>query len=323
LHCGFGLRRISTPALSGAVIVLILRHLFAGAGSYRAPLRQAANLLFELKSEVGLHPTIVESPPDNTCRQHRYRGTPLSDLVPENRNRFSIKSRVFLLTALLLCSGLAQADIYRSLDPDTPTKYTNIVPTEGRWELYLKEMPVPTPEDPADERRLSALDGRSRYASQIRAAALANNVEAALIRAVIAVESGYNPSAVSRAGAVGLMQLMPGTAKRYNVTDLYNPEQNIHGGAQYLRDLLRLFNNNLHLAIAAYNAGEQAVMKYGNRIPPYRETVAYVPKVMKFYRQYSTAFALAEESGSKRYSPAVRKRAAQTRVSRTYLANPA
>ncbi len=247
----------------------------------------------------------------------------MSDLVPENRNRFSIKLRVFLLAALVLCSGLAQADIYRSLDPDTPTKYTNIVPTEGRWELYLKETPVPIPEVPVDERSQSAVDGRSRYASQIQAAAMAHNVEAALIRAVIAVESGYNPSAVSRAGAVGLMQLMPGTAKRYNVTDSRDPEQNIHGGAQYLRDLLHMFNNNLHLAIAAYNAGEQAVMKYGNRIPPYRETVAYVPKVMKFYRQYSTAIALAEKPGSKRYSPASRNKAGQTRVSRTYRANPA
>ena len=233
-----------------------------------------------------------------------------------------MKSRFFLLAALVLCSGLARADIYRSLDPDTPTKYTNIVPTEGRWELYLKEMPVPIQEDPVDERRQSAVGGRSRYASQIQAAAMANNVEAALIRAVIAVESGYNPSAVSRAGAVGLMQLMPATAKRYNVTDSHDPEQNIHGGAQYLRDLLRMFNNNLHLAIAAYNAGEQAVMKYGNRIPPYRETVAYVPKVIKFYKQYSTGSALAGESGSKRYSPASRKKAGQTRVSRMYLANP-
>jgi soluble lytic murein transglycosylase-like protein len=243
--------------------------------------------------------------------------------VPENRNRSSLKSRVFLLAALALTSGLAQADIYRSLDPDTPAKYTNMLPTEGRWELYLKERPVAVAEEPADARRQPAVGGRSRYASQIQAAAIANNVEAALIRAVIAVESGYNPSAVSRAGAVGLMQLMPKTAKRYNVTDSHDPEQNIHGGAQYLRDLLHMFNNNLHLAIAAYNAGEQAVMKYGNRIPPYRETVAYVPKVMKFYKQYSTASALAEEPGSKRYSPASRKKAGQTRISRTYTANPA
>jgi soluble lytic murein transglycosylase-like protein len=128
---------------------------------------------------------------------------------------------------------------------------------------------------------------------------------------------------VSRAGAVGLMQLMPETAKRYKVTDRHDPEQNIRGGAQYLRDLLRMFNNDLHLTIAAYNAGEKAVMKYGNRIPPFRETLAYVPKVMKFYKQYSTDYAQAEESGDKRLYAVPQKKVTQTRVSRTYMASAA
>ena len=239
-----------------------------------------------------------------------------------NNKPFAPKGRFIALTALALCSGFAQADIYRSLDPGTPTKYTNMLPAEGRWELYLKERPAPIREEPAYDQRRYTVDGNSRYASQIQAAAMANNVEAALIRAVITVESGYNPSAVSRAGAVGLMQLMPETAKRYKVTDRHDPEQNIHGGAEYLRDLLRMFNYNLNLAIAAYNAGEQAVMKYGNRIPPYRETMAYVPKVMKFYKRYSTGYASSWESGDKRLSTASQKKGAQTRVSRTYMANP-
>ena len=243
--------------------------------------------------------------------------------LPGNKNLFALKSHFLLLPALALCSGFAQADIYRSLDPDTPTRFTNVLPTEGRWELYLKEKPAAIPEKPAYDHRRFTVDSRSRYASQIEAAAMANNVEAALIRAVISVESGYNPAAVSRAGAVGLMQLMPETAKRYNVTDRHDPEQNIHGGAQYLRDLLRMFNNDLHLTIAAYNAGEQAVMKYGNRIPPYRETLAYVPKVMKFYKRYSTGYPSAGESGHKRLSATSRKKATQTRVARTYMANPA
>ena len=242
--------------------------------------------------------------------------------LPGNKNLFALKAQLFLVPALALCSGFAQADIYRSLDPATPTKYTNTLPTEGRWELYLKERPAPIREEPAYDQRRYTVDGNSRYASQIQAAAMANNVEAALIRAVITVESGYNPSAVSRAGAVGLMQLMPETAKRYKVTDRHDPEQNIHGGAEYLRDLLRMFNYNLNLAIAAYNAGEQAVMKYGNRIPPYRETMAYVPKVMKLYKRYSTGYASAWESDDKRLSAASRKKGAQIRVSRTYMANP-
>jgi soluble lytic murein transglycosylase-like protein len=248
----------------------------------------------------------------------------LSKFFPGNKSRFALKSRFILLAGLSLCSGFAQADIYRSLDPNTPTKYTNMLPAEGRWELYLKEKPAPIREEPAYDQRRFTVDSHSRYASQIQAAAIANNIEAALIRAVISVESGYNPSAVSRAGAVGLMQLMPETAKRYNVTDRHDPEQNIHGGAEYLHDLLRMFNYDLHLTIAAYNAGEQAVMKYGNRIPPYRETLAYVPKVMKFYKRYSTGYATAGESGYKHLSAAPRKKGAQIRVSRTYMAtNPA
>jgi len=174
----------------------------------------------------------------------------LFEFPPGNKNSFALSAHFFLLAALALCSGFAQADIYRSLDPATPTKYTNILPTEGRWELYLKEKPAPIAEEPAYDQRRFTVSSHSRYASQIQAAAMANNVEAALIRAVISVESGYNPSAVSRAGAVGLMQLMPETAKRYNVTDPRDPEQNIHGGAQYLRDLLRMFDNNLQLTLA-------------------------------------------------------------------------
>ena len=243
--------------------------------------------------------------------------------LPARKSPFTLKWRYLPLAALALCSGFAQADIYRSLDPATPTKYTNTLPSEGRWELYLKEKPAPIREEPAFDQRRFTVDSHSRYASQIQAAAMANNVDAALIRAVISVESGYNPSAVSGAGAVGLMQLMPETARRYNVTDRHDPEQNIHGGAQYLRDLLRMFNNDLHLALAAYNAGEQAVLKYGNRIPPYRETLAYVPKVMKFYERYSTGYPSVAQSGVKRFSTAARKKAALIRVSRTYLANPA
>jgi hypothetical protein len=157
-------------------------------------------------------------------------------------------------------------------------------PTEGRWEIIVREQPPAAPAAPAPGRYV--VDSNALYANHIQAAATANNIDAALIRAVISAESGYNPHAVSRAGAVGLMQLMPETASRYNVTNLRDPEQNIHGGARYLRDLLQMFNNDVRLAVAAYNAGEQAVMKYGNQIPPYRETIEYVPRVLKFYAHY-------------------------------------
>jgi soluble lytic murein transglycosylase-like protein len=108
-------------------------------------------------------------------------------------------------------------------------------------------------------------------------------IDRALLHAVIAVESGYNPRAVSKKGAAGLMQLMPDTAKRYKVVNVFDPQQNVRGGAQYLADLLKMFGNDLRLALAAYNAGEAAVIKYGGHIPPFPETVAYVPKVIDYY----------------------------------------
>jgi soluble lytic murein transglycosylase-like protein len=103
---------------------------------------------------------------------------------------------------------------------------------------------------------------------------------------VITAESAYDPEAISRTGAIGLMQLMPGTARRYGVANRRNPEDNISGGARYLVDLLKMFNNNLQLALAAYNAGENAVKEYGNKIPPYKETQNYVRKVLEYYNQY-------------------------------------
>ncbi len=129
----------------------------------------------------------------------------------------------------------------------------------------------------------------SRYAHHIRQAARATNVPVALIRAVITAESAFNPYALSATGAVGLMQLMPDTAARYGVKNRMDPSQNILGGARYLSDLMRLFNNNMHLTIAAYNAGEGSVLKYGRKIPPFPETVAYVPKVLGYYRKYRLA----------------------------------
>lgn len=128
-----------------------------------------------------------------------------------------------------------------------------------------------------------------RYGVVVAQAAGEYGIDAALLHAVISVESGYNARAVSKSGAAGLMQLMPATARRYGVADVFDPAQNVRAGAQYLTHLLDLFDNDLSLALAAYNAGETAVIKYGRRIPPYRETAAYVPKVVGYYEKFRSS----------------------------------
>ena len=135
-----------------------------------------------------------------------------------------------------------------------------------------------TPYDIADKNKFNQL------VSQVAAR---HQVDEKLVHAVIQAESAYRPNAVSTSGAVGLMQLMPATASRFGVLDSNNPEQNIDGGTRYLRHLLNLFPNNLDLAIAAYNAGENSVLRHNNSIPPYPETQNYVKQVMALYKQKS------------------------------------
>ena len=120
---------------------------------------------------------------------------------------------------------------------------------------------------------------RKRCAPIIDAAAVRHGVDPDLVHAVIRAESAYEPAAESHAGACGLMQLMPATARRFGVRDVWDPAQNIRGGVVYLRFLLDRFGADIPLAIAAHNAGEGAVAKYGNRVPPYRETQTYVRRV--------------------------------------------
>jgi len=195
-----------------------------------------------------------------------------------------------LVWVLIMLSGLvysigAQADIYKYVDKhgrviltDKPTHkgYKRLVKT---WKGWVE----------VERRRGPAIDvaaNRKKFSGTINYFAKQYRLPSPLLHAVITAESSYNPDAVSSAGAVGLMQLMPGTARRYGVTNRRNPYQNIKGGSSYLRDLLGMFDNNLVLALAAYNAGENAVIKYGNKIPPYRETQTYVKRVLDYYNQY-------------------------------------
>ena len=137
-------------------------------------------------------------------------------------------------------------------------------------------------------------DRRSRYDEIIERYSEKYGVDATLVRAVIQVESNFNPRCVSNKGARGLMQLMPGTAKRYGVKQVHDPEQNIKGGVHYLADLLEMFNDDLQRALAAYNAGEGAVQRYGG-IPPYEETSTYVKRALTVYygRPYGAAVSYA------------------------------
>lgn len=123
------------------------------------------------------------------------------------------------------------------------------------------------------------------YSRIVENASRAHGVEGRLVHALIWAESSYNPKAISPSGATGLMQLMPATAKRYGVRDSFDPAQNIDGGVKHLKELLEQFGGDLELAVAAYNAGANAVIRAGNRIPPYPQTAAYVPKVIAYYHR--------------------------------------
>ena len=201
-----------------------------------------------------------------------------------------------LLSALALCAvGLpALADIYMFKDERGVVHFTNIPNGDKRFKMVRKE------DTTSDYTRAAGMPQYvlptaeliKRYSPLIETASKTHNVDIALVHAVITAESGYNPSAVSRAGARGLMQLMPETAKRFGVQNIHDPAENIQGGVKYLRELLTMFNGNKELAVAAYNAGENAVIRHGNRIPPYAETTHYVPKVLGLYRKFQTTRVL-------------------------------
>jgi len=198
-----------------------------------------------------------------------------------------------LVLSLVAVPGVA--DVYKYVDSQGMIYFTD-APLEGtkfrlEWKRTAKKLIAENSKTivAMGQRRLKAqvvpksLSGRrARFAAMIERAARQNNLYPELLHAVIRTESAYDPSAVSSAGATGLMQLMPQTAKRFKVKDIWDPEQNLHGGARYLRELLDMFEHDLRLALAAYNAGENAVIKYGNRIPPYPETQRYVRKVLQF-----------------------------------------
>lgn len=184
------------------------------------------------------------------------------------------------LAALVASERPAAADIYKSVGPDGVISFTNR-PSKG-GKLYARQArtrPAPfMPRDTSPERL-------SRYDQHIRQAAGLYQIPVELVRAVIKVESDFDPRAVSPANARGLMQLIPETAERMMVDDVFDPRENIFGGTRYLRVLANLFNGDISLTLAAYNAGENAVIRHGG-IPPFPETQDYVGRVLSYYRYY-------------------------------------
>ena len=191
----------------------------------------------------------------------------------------------YLPLLLLALAATARADIYSYVDSRGIPHFSN-VPDNKHYRPILSAQRSPQAALSASAQASLVLAGRQHFSPLVAAAARTYQVDAALLHAVITAESGYKATAVSHKGAVGLMQLMPKTARRFGVADSFDPEQNIRGGTQYLSYLLQLFGNNLELAIAAYNAGEEAVISHGYSVPPYRETQGYVPKVLNLHRQY-------------------------------------
>lgn len=193
----------------------------------------------------------------------------------------------FAVAAYCLISIDAHADILINLENPDEVSISN-TQLDASYSIKIEEFDSHlavnnTLAKPANTIKINQLP----YNEEVLLAAKETTIDPALIHAVIAAESKHNTQAVSKKGARGLMQIMPAIALRFNVRDKSSAKQNILAGAQYLRELLKTFNGDLNLSLAAYNAGPGAVYKYGGHIPPYKETIEYVPKVLRYYRQYS------------------------------------
>ncbi len=192
-------------------------------------------------------------------------------------------SCIFCLSLLIFfgCVDPSYADFYRKYEADGTVIFTNVPTTSGFTMIF----------DEYEETYVTYDQyyySTSTYDNIVNNAAIIYGVDSALIKAVIKTESNFDPYAVSDKGACGLMQLIPGTAARFGVTDVFDPKANIYGGTQYLSWLMAYFKGDLELVLAAYNAGEHAVEKYNNQIPPYKETINYVKKVFKFLDYYKS-----------------------------------
>jgi soluble lytic murein transglycosylase-like protein len=205
-----------------------------------------------------------------------------------------------LALPVTLLPGLASADIYSYVDENGVTHFTNKPEGDSKYKVYIKSSERSGKKGPGVAAVMPSdrsTDRFTRYDQWIRQAATLYQIPEELVRAIIKAESDYDPRALSPVGATGLMQLMPETALRMQVRDIHDPRENIFGGVRFLRVLANDLNGDLALTIAAYNAGEGAVLKYGG-IPPYEETQGYVTRVLHYYGRYrSTSDVVVASQG--------------------------
>ncbi|MHA7600622.1 lytic transglycosylase domain-containing protein [Alicycliphilus sp. T452] len=215
------------------------------------------------------------------------------DMVQRTMKMVRFACTLVLLAGTLLAAAQAQA-VWQFVDRDGVTHMGNVPPPAPRGVIWLEGVGSTAPgvQSKPGGTQAAKLPGYAAAQPLLEEAARAQALEPALVIAVAAAESGFNADAVSRKGALGLMQVMPATAERYGVagrsgTDgrhaVMEPKLNVQVGSRYLADLLRMFDGDKELALAAYNAGEGAVVKHGRRIPPYPETRLYVDRVMRLY----------------------------------------
>ena len=192
-------------------------------------------------------------------------------MISNDQRKKEIGLSLIVWVLLISLQQAAYADIYMYIDSHGTLHFTN-APTTSQYRLYIKERPQRT-------------ETSNAYDSLIGEASQLLNLSFPLLKAMIKVESNFNSKAVSKSGALGLMQIMPENLKLLKIRDPFDPRDNIIGGATYLKEMMKRFNGRLPLALAAYNAGPSTVARY-NAIPPIKETEDYVKKVMKYFYLY-------------------------------------
>jgi soluble lytic murein transglycosylase len=196
--------------------------------------------------------------------------------------RNKIQSIYYLLAIIFVflfsTSVCVHADIYMYIDADGVMHFTN-APTESDrdYRVYIRER---------SSHRSSTSDSPDKYDDLISVASKQYGVDSRLVKAIIKAESDFNPKAVSKKGAMGLMQIMPENFQHLDIENPFDPRENIMGGTRYFKYLYDRFDGQLALSLAAYNAGPTAVDNYNQTIPPYRETEQYVERVLAYYRNY-------------------------------------